>query len=167
MSRKIVLAVGETLEVVGRGGWVYRLTGTEKGADIRISNPSADGGEKYFAVDTSKNVYGAPVVFQEPTLGIPAKNVRGVEIDGNIVGALVMTPEGTVAERFSWSNLVYIKGKTVEITPEGELLIDGKSKGLLNLLLLPDKDRLNGYVGVFAPSSPEKIRARELQDFML
>jgi hypothetical protein len=167
MAESKLLASGEVLEIQGRGGWTYRLIGTEKGADIRISNPSGDGGEKFFAVDTAGHPYGAPTVYQEPTLGIATKTVKGVEIDGNIVGALVLGPEGTVTERFSWSNLVYIKRKSLTITADGELVIDGHSKGFLNLLLLPDKERLNGYVGVFAPAKPEKIRARELQDFLL
>jgi hypothetical protein len=163
-----VLKKGESEIILGRGGWCCEISGSDKGADIRIYNPVGDGNkEKFFAVDTTGNPYGAPMVIQEPTLGVPCNTVNGVEVGGNIVGALVVSEDGKIAERFSWSNLVFIKRIDFSITAEGELIVNGASKGYLRLLFLADKNRIQGFVGVFVPKKPEKVIVKEMEDLLL
>lgn len=159
---------GDVEIVQGRGGWLYKLTGTATGADIRIYNPAGGGGkEKFFAIETTLNPYGAPMVIQEPSLSVPCNTINGVEVGGKIIGALVVGQNGEIAERFSWSNLVFIKGGIFTITVEGELFVNGASKGYLRLLFLADKNRMQGFVGVFVPQKPEKVVVKEMEDILL
>ena len=162
------LNAGDVEIVQGRGGWLYKLTGTATGADIRIYNPAGDGDkEKFFAVDTAGNPYGAPMIIQEPSLGIPCRNA-GVNVDGHIVGALVTDGSEKIVERFSWSNLVYIKGGSFNISSDGELTVNGERKGYLSLIFLADKNRIQGYVGVFVPQKPVGCaKVIEMEDLLL
>lgn len=163
-----VLKVGEEEVILGRGGWLHRITGTDKGADIQIYNPDAAGdGKKFFAVDTAGNPYGAPMIIQEPSLGVPCRNA-GVNVDGNIVGALVVDESGKIAERFSWSNVVFMKGGSFSISSEGELTVNGETKGYLSIAFLADKNRIQGYVGVFVPQKPVGApKIVEMEDLLL
>ncbi|MCD4704671.1 hypothetical protein K8R66_01195 [bacterium] len=159
--------VGEHITLPGRKGWFYEYTKREEGFDVKVYNPTKDGkNEMFFTIDTSGNLYGAPEVIQETTLGIPCKNV-GVNIDGNVIGALVVGASGKIDERFSWTNVVLMKNLSLSISEEGELLIDSKSKGFLRLLFLPDKNRMKGYVGVFTPTQPKQVKIIEMEDLLL
>lgn len=149
-----------------RGGWKARIFGTEDGTDIRLFNPTDEGGEKFFAVTTRGNPYGAPMVVQEPTLGVPCRNC-GVGVDGNIVGALVLNEDGEIVERFSWSNLVFMKDGEFEIDSDGLLTVNGDFEGYLVAVFLPDKNRMQGYIGVFGPNKPESIKILEMEDLLL
>ncbi|MDP1619944.1 MAG: hypothetical protein Q8M12_03020, partial [bacterium] len=140
--------------------WVYRIIGAGDGADIEASNPVEGGGEKFFTFSTVGNPYGAGKIIQERSLGIATEY-------GRVVGALVLDTDGKVAERFSWSNSVYMKKQTVEIAATGELFVGGVSKGYLAAVFLPDKNRLDGYVGIFKPTRPEMVKVLEMEDLLL
>ncbi len=162
------LKVGEEEVIEGRKGWMIRLIGREGGVDITVYNPTPDGkGERWFKVDTTGNPYGAPMVIQEPSLGIPCRNA-GVNVDGHIVGALVVDGSGRITERFSWSNVVFIKGGKVDISSEGELRVNDEPKGYLKIVFLADKNRIQGYVGVFVPQKPVgAAKVIEMEDLLL
>lgn len=161
------MGIGETWDTPLRKGWRIMFTKTEDGFDVKIYCPTEDRkGEMFFTVDTSGNPYGAPKIIQEPTLGISCKEA-GVEIDGNIVGALIVGESGKIEDRFSWSNLVFTKNLGIYISEKGKLIIETKSQGYLSLLFLPDKNRIEGYVGVFTPEKPEKVKVIELEDLLL
>ncbi|MDP1884141.1 MAG: hypothetical protein Q8L10_02130 [Candidatus Moranbacteria bacterium] len=159
MRKEIEVGAGEQVRVVGRGGWVYDLIGTESGADVEVSNPVEGGGEKFFTFSTVGNPYGAGKIVQERTLGISTEH-------GRIVGALILDESGKIVERFSWSNAVYAKRQTVEIVA-GELFIAGASKGHLAAAFMPDKNRLDGLVGIFKPTKSETVKVLEMEDLLL
>lgn len=161
---------GESVIVSLRKGWRLKITYRgEDGFDATLENPHIVAGEesglKFYAVDTTGHPYGAPMVVQEPTLGIPLRDC-GVDVDGTVVGAIVRDAEGTVTSRFSWSNLVFVKQQTFSISPDGKLVVDGVSQGYLYGLFLPDKNRMRGYVGVFGPTKPEDVRFVEMEDLV-
>ncbi len=157
---KIELFVGDKMKVIGRGGWVYNLTGTDKGADLEVVYPIDGGsGEKFFVFSTVGNPYGAGKIVSERTLGIDTDA-------GRIVGALVLDNSGKIAERFSWSNSVFMKNKTVAIDG-GELFVGGASKGYLAAAFMPDKNRLDGMVGIFKPAKSEAVKVLEMEDLIL
>lgn len=161
------MAIGEFITIPGRGGWKIKSTKTKEGFDTELFNPTSDGkGKRWFSINTKDNPYGAPIVIQEPTLGILCKDV-GVDIEDTVVGALVIGNSGKIEERFSWSNIVFMKKLKFSITKKGELIINGKSKGFLSLLFLPDKNRMKGYVGVFTSKKPEKVKILEMEDLLL
>jgi len=161
------MEIGQSLTVPGLQGWKTKVTKKENGFDTKIYHPTEDGKcEMFFTIDTSGNPYRAPEVIQETTLGIPCKEI-GINNDGNVVGALVIGVSGKIDERFSWTNVVFMKNLTFSISEEGELLIDGKSKGFLQLLFLPDKNRMKGFVGVFIPKKSKEVKIIELEDLLL
>ena len=161
LSNLKAIAPGQTLVIEGRKGWFYLLTGTEKGADLEVINPTEDlQGEKFFTFSTVGNPYGAGKIFQERTLGIQV----GQRL---IVGALVLDDQKKISKRFSWSNLVYIQNKTVEIV-DGELFIDGVTNGFLKVAFLADKNRIDGFVGIFVPDRPEdEVKEVEMESLLL
>ena len=130
--------------------------------------------DKFFTVDTVYSDFGAPMVIQEPTLGIPCREA-GVDIDGRIVGALVLDSDGKVVKRFSWSKLVFVEKRGFEITPTGLLFEQDPTGtkflvGRLRAFFLPDKNRMDGYVGIFGPSDPKDIKPvkiLEMEDLLL
>lgn len=167
MDHLTKMGIGETWDTPLRKGWKITFTKVEDGFNVKIYNPTADHkGEMFFTIDTSSNLYGAPEVIQETTLGISCKDV-GVDVNGKVVGALVIGNSGKIEERFSWTNVVFMKNLSLFISGEGELFIDNKSKGFLKLLFLPDKNRMKGFVGVFTPEKPEKVKVIELEDLLL
>lgn len=157
---KIELASGEKVQVGGRGGWLYNLIGTEEGADLEVVNPAEDGGEKFFVFSTVGNPFGAGKIVQERTLGVQS-------IEGRIIGALVVGEDGKIKERFSWSNIVFFKKKTFSVSAGGELTVDGASKGFLAALFLADKNRIDGFVGIFKPMRPDTVKVLEMEDLLL
>lgn len=162
---------GDVITFPGRSGWMHELIKTENGFDFRSYNLAHDGKTKmFFEVSSVGNLYGAPVIVQEPTLKVPCCKA-GVDIAGDIIGAIVLNEEGRVVERYSWSNLVYMQGKKFEITFGGQLFVgEGEaaiSKGYLQILALVDKNRIVGYVGVFGPRKPEKVETREMLDLLI
>ena len=160
------LDVGQVEEVACRKGWVCQLTKTSEGFDVTLFNPVEGGGQKFYNVSTAGHPYGAPMVNQEPTLGIPCRKA-GIDVNGNIVGAMILDDKGKVIERFSWSNIVYAKGQTLDITSDGQLIVGGQPKGFVQKIFLPDKNRLRGYVGVFGPQKAESVRIFEIEDLLL
>lgn len=175
------LPYGTAITIPGRGGWQCVLTRQHQGFDFTLECPEVDNdGEpmgrcKFFIVDTHGEQYGAPKVFQEPTLGVFCRNA-GVDIDGRIVGALVLDVDGKITKRFSWSKLVFVEKRGFEITPTG-LLFEQDSSGTkflvgrLRALFRPDRNCLDGYVGVFGPSDPSKadepVKILEMEDLLL
>ena len=104
------------------------------------------------------------MVIQEPTLGIPCREA-GVDIDGRIVGALVLDSDGKVVKRFSWFKLVFVEKRGFEITPTGLLFEQDPTGtkflvGRLRAFFLPDKNRMDGYVGIFGTKPIPKISSR-------
>lgn len=162
------LKPGESIMIPGRGGWRIKLIKTPEGFDLVHFNPIKDDENqvKFFKYTTVGNPYGAGLIDQEPTLGVTCRSC-GVEADGLISGALVMNKEGKISERYSWSNLVLVQNKSFGITFEGKLIINGGSKGYLQALFLADKNRIRGFVGVFAPEKPkEKVRILEMENLL-
>ncbi|MBI5023362.1 MAG: hypothetical protein HZC05_04395 [Candidatus Magasanikbacteria bacterium] len=171
------LQEGIRITIPGRGGWEYVLTRRHQGFDINIrcqeTSEEGDptGRDKFFTVDTMYNEYGAPIVVQEPTLGVLCRDA-GVDIDGRIVGALVLDDDGTIIKRFSWSKLVFVEKRGFEITPTG-LLFEQSHIGVkflvghLRALFLPNKNRMDGYVGVFGPDKPTQVKVLEMEDLLL
>ena len=159
---------GESVVVRGRGGWDIELIKTPEGFDLVHFNPiSNDKNQlKYFRYTTIGNPYGAGIIDQEPTLGVPC-DTCGVDISGLVVGALVINEKKEIVERYSWSNLVLAQNKKFRITLGGELLIDGQSKGYLRALSLADKNRMKGFVGVFSPEKPKEVQIMEMEDLVL
>lgn len=154
----------ENLKLKGRGGWVLEAIPTGNGEhDFIITNPTAEGLLKFFSVTTVGNPYGAPMIEQEPSLRIPMRDA-GIDMDGDIVGAVICDANGHVVERASLSNLFFMKGQSVEINLGGEVLIDGESKGFIQMLVNPDKNRLVGYVALVGPNPPNNdITVHELE----
>jgi hypothetical protein len=161
------LKEGEEIIIPGRGGWEMVVKKGKDGCDFIYRNPVNEAKDKFkfFVFDTTGNPYGAGMVVQEPTLGVPCKNC-GVDVEGTIVGALVLGDDGKVKERFSWSNLVFVKKGEFSINADGELKVNGEQKGYLQALFLPDKNRLKGYVGVFGGKKPEKVKILEMEDLL-
>lgn len=163
------LGIGEEIVIEGRGGWRIKLKKAQEGFDLIHFNPIKDDENqmKFFRYTTEGNAYGAGMIDQEPTLGVQCV-ACGVDVPGLINGALVMNKEGKIVERYSWSNLVLVQNKNFIITVEGELKINGESKGFLQALFLADKNRIKGHVGVFAPEKPkEKVKVLEMESLLL
>lgn len=171
------LPEGTEITIPGRGGWECVLIRCHQGFDFTLRCPETDADDdptdryKFFSVDTSGNKYGAPIVIQEPTLGVLCR-AAGVDIDGRIVGALVLDSDGKVFKRFSWSKLVFVEKRGFEITPTGLLFEQDRAGtklfvGHLRALFLPDKNRLDGYVGIFGPTKPQQVNVLEMEDLLL
>jgi hypothetical protein len=160
------LEVGEQVVIPGRGGWEMVVKRCEDGFDFTHRNPVEEGKYKLFVYNTSGNPYGAGMIVQEPTLGVACRNC-GVDVDGAIIGALVLGEDGKIRERFSWSNLVFMKKGEFSISGEGELKVNGEAKGCLRAIFLADKNRIKGYVGIFGPAKPEKVKVLEMEDLLL
>jgi hypothetical protein len=150
-----------------RGGWQATIIRGDNGADIVINNPVGgdSDGKKFFEITSVGDPYGAPRVIQEPTLGIPARD-GGIDIDGNLVGFIIVQ-DGKVVERASLSNLAYMKNSTVVLGDDGEVFINSESKGYVNLVFNPDKNRLIGLVAFVGPEKPHKVRVLEMEEAAL
>lgn len=162
------LSVGQLVVIPGRGGWELVVTRCESGFDFTHRNPAGDGeNDKFFAYDTTGNPYGAGKIRQEPSLGVQCRNC-GVDVDGTIVGAIVLDVDGKVTARFSWSNIVFLKKQRFSINTQGELVVNGASQGFLHTVFMPDKNRMDGYVGVFKPNPPtNSVKVLEMETLLL
>ncbi len=163
------LEIGGSITIPGRGGWMIRLIKTAEGFDLVHFNPIKDDENqlKFFRYTTVGNPYGAGMVDQEPTLGVTCQSC-GVDTNGLIVGALITNNnKDKIIERYSWTNLVVNQGKNFRITLEGELLIDGQKKGYLQGIFLPDKARMNGFVGIFSPEKPKDVQIFDMEGLIL
>jgi len=161
------MKAGEVVPIPGRGGWKMEVTacgGNE--FDFTHHNPAGDGRNKFYLYTTVGNKFGAGKTKQEPSLGVPCRNC-GAEVDGAVVGALVRGVDGKISERFSWSNLVFAQKGTFSISADGALTVNDASKGFLQAVFLPDKNRLEGYVGVFGPTKPERVVVLEMEELLL
>ena len=161
------------LTLAGRGGWEYKIVPAEggEGCDIVITNPAdTEGGQKFYAVTTVGNRYGAPTIVQEPTLGVALASIdldfsEEAAKEGFLVGAITLFADGAVNSRFSWSNLVYMQEGSFEISGSGKLAVNGEPHGYLHCLILPDKNRMTGYVGIFKPvPNNDVVKVFELED---
>ncbi|OGL65617.1 hypothetical protein A3B21_03070 [Candidatus Uhrbacteria bacterium RIFCSPLOWO2_01_FULL_47_24] len=163
------LGIGESVTLPGRGGWMMRVTVCDTGYDFTHRNPTDQGQSKFFNYTTVGNPYGAGKIKQEPSLGVQCRNC-GVEVDGAIVGAIVLNDEGKVTARFSWSNLTFppdpSKAKVFSISAAGELTVAGVSHGYVAAVFLADKNRLTGYVGVFKPVKPATVKVVEMETLL-
>lgn len=161
------LKPGETVTLPGRGGWKIEIAACEGGGfDVTHYNPADGERKKFYLYTTVGNPYGAGKMKQEPSLGVPCRDC-GVEVAGGIVGALVRGGDGKITDRFSWSNLVFAKNGTFSIGSDGALTVNGAPKGFLQAVFLPDKNRLEGYVGVFVPAKPKRVVVLEMEDMLL
>lgn len=161
------LKPGEVVPIPGRGGWKIEIAACEGGGfDVTHYNPADDGRKKFYIYTSVGNKFGAGKMKQEPSLGVPCRDC-GVEVDGAVVGALVRGEDGKITDRFSWSNLVFAKKGTFSIGADGALTVNDAPKGFLQAVFLPDKNRLEGYVGVFAPVKPERVVVLEMEDLLL
>lgn len=158
-----------------RKGWRMKLgfVPGEDGVTFRAYNPSmADKGvaETFFAVENSSHAYGAPMIVEEPSLGISCAALD-LPSTGNIVGAIVEDQDGNVVIedgkplRFSWSNLAK-QGKQFAFE-NGEFLIDGKSYGFVQVLYHANKNRIIGFIAGIGPVRPDVIRFKEVEDVKL
>jgi hypothetical protein len=152
-----------------RGGWTIEFIESEEGADVIIRNPlnpsDYSAGEKFYQVTTVGNGRGAPILVQEPTLGIDAHRA-GIDLDANIVG-FVIVEDGRVVERASLSNIVYMEGGTVDVNLAGELIVNDEPRGFIQMLVAPDKNRLVGYVAYVGPDKPDVVAIEELETLAL
>jgi hypothetical protein len=149
-----------------RKGWEAKIVNSGEGTDIILRNPTDDGeGRKFFEITTVGDPYGAPRVVQEPSLGIPARDA-GIDVDGNLVGFVVVR-DGEIVERASLSNLVYMKESTVRVSEDGELFINDESKGYIQLIFNPDKNRLIGLVAFIGADKPDQVKVLEMEEAAL
>lgn len=153
----------EEVVILGSGGWELAVKPRQGGGfDFTHRNPTGDGRLKFFSYDTTGNPYGAGKIVQEPSLGVSLQDagihidIVGAELAGRIIGAIVLDAESKVVGRFSWSNVVFARKQALSISNDGELVIDGTSQGYVHAIFLPDKNQLDGYVGVFRPTRPTK-----------
>ena len=157
------LKVGEDVVIPCRGGWQMVITRCEVGYDITHHFPvpvPVDSKEltlyKFFEYTTVGNQYGAGMIVEEPSLGILCRNVRGLDIDGYIVGAIVMSEADEITGRYSLSNLVFAKGQTFSISEDGELVVNDVLQGFVDVVFLANKNRLVGYVCVCIPAKIDR-----------
>lgn len=183
LSLKIVTMVkdlpeGTAITIPGRGEWRITLVRRHDGFDLFHYCPADDDDEegfgfgKFFCYSTENNPHGAGRIIQEPSLKVSCRRA-GVNIEGCIVGAIVLDAEGKVTQRFSWSKLVFVEKRRFNISSDGSLLVKtGQEEnpfhiGYLRALFLPDKNRLDGYVGVFGPDKPDTVKVLEMEDLLL
>ncbi|HBV57689.1 MAG TPA: hypothetical protein DEB73_00200 [Candidatus Magasanikbacteria bacterium] len=160
---------GTEITIPCRGEWECMLTSccSREWFTATVQCPETDndgnptGRYKFFTVKTSDR-HGPPKVTQEPTLGIPCR-AAGVDIHGHIISGLVIDADGKITKRLQWSYIVFVEKRDFEITPTGLLFVQDPAGtkflvGRLRALFLPDKNRLDGYIGVFGPSDPDNIK---------
>lgn len=156
-----------------RGGWKLRLWLNAEGSwEMEHFNPvsETDKRRKFFIYSTVGNPYGAGKIIQEPDLALVAP-----KINLPVVGALVLDQDGNIAERYSWSNLFFMKKIAADIDENNQLyLIDENGqpifKGKLRALFLPDKNRMEGYVGIFdsvVERAEGPVRVLEMESLLL
>ena len=146
------------------GGWMYQIYILDGKRCIRIFNPTEDGREKYFYVDTSLCKYRATMMDKEPSLRFPIMlNGEAYEI----AGIVILDENGEIKDRFSLSNLRFIKNKNFDIrkieNESYEFFIDGKSQGYLNTIFNIDKNRVIGYEAIFTHNAPAEIQILDLE----
>jgi len=162
------MEIGESKQIPGRGGWVYKFTKKEDGFDLTVRNLDDSGWEKFFTAMTENNPYGAFEVIQEISLGIVFDKI-GIKGVGNalkdrLIGMLVMDESGKIIERFSPSNYK-MQGKEIQMSGR-ELLIDGEFKGFLNAVFEADKNRIHGHVGIFQSSKKDDVQVLEMESLI-
>jgi len=164
-SKGATLANGASFHIPGRKGWWILLDGVEDGVDLRHNNPAEDGRLKFCEYSTVGNAYGAGATIQEPSLRIPFKDI-GIEGEGFIVGAILKDENGKTVGRFSLSNLVFFQNRDFRIEKGGEVFVDGKSVGFVNVPFAPDKNRLIGDVAYCSPYKTPDMTPREIEDIV-
>ncbi len=133
---------------------------------VRIFNPTEAGEEKYFAIDTASNKYGAPMLEKEPSLRIPVI-VKGISYE--IAGIVVLGENGEIKDRFSLSNLKFSRQQNLELKEceNGyELFINEQSQGFLNTISNIDKNRVIGEDAIFTYKAPMEILYYELETLL-
>lgn len=161
------MVAGQTVIITGRKGWMYALTKTDEGFDFKGFNP-ADGWDKFYHASTHGHPYGAIMLIQEPSLGVPFEQMGiagvGNEIKDRLIGMLVMDDQGRIVERFSPSNF---KQKGIIVGLDGRCLtVDGEGKGHLNGVFEADKNRMHGHVGIFQPDEATDVKVLEMESLI-
>lgn len=172
----------------GRCGWKIRLQRTSSdevtagdGCDITHSRiDPATGKAMFYEYSTIGTRFGNGLLIQEPSLAIPLSNFADRifnHTNGFVVGICVVGEDGRVIPecRYSLSNLFFMSGKSLEIKPDGEVLLDKMSIGWVNVLFSPDKNRLRAgdfgkneaYVALVTGHRSEDIRVAEMGDMII
>jgi len=168
VKEAIARAPAKRLLVTLRGGWKLFISQSDAGLEIEHFNPTESENRQFFVYTTEGNPYGAGKIVQEPDLAFPVLE-KGLPL----IGALVLDSNGKVAERYSWSNLVFKQNRRFDITGSNRLMVSDATsgemtpKGYLKALFLPDKNRMTGYVGVFTPIRTRTVRILEMEDLLL
>lgn len=151
-----------------RRGWRQKMWIGIEGIQIRIYNPmlaSKGVPEAFYVVQNETHPYGAPLIDEEPSLGIATDY-------GFIVGVVVEDEDGNVRAdsdgkpmRFSWSNL-HNQGRQYEII-DGQFFLDGQSLGFIRTLYAANKNRIQGLIAGVGPQRPAGVAIKELEDVRL
>lgn len=157
-------------EVLG-AQWELAVTRTgERRVDLTHRNPADDGTSrfKFYTADTTGNPYGAMTFDQEPSLGIPCREA-GIDMDGKLVGVVVLDEGSKVSLRGSWSKFVWSpkpeERMPYNISLDGEVFINNLSLGFIHGITLPDKNRMRGWVPVVRLGRPTgPVRQFEMED---
>lgn len=161
------LEIGQAVIISVKGGWEMKVTMTENGLEFKHYNPwQGDRSKEAFYTYSNRNDNGSGMMDQEKTLGVPCRSC-GIENDGRIVGALVTDNKCEIVDRFSLSKIIYVQEHDFEISPEGEVSIDGESKGFIGIIFLADKNRMDGYVCVTFPEKPSEVTEMEMEDLLM
>jgi hypothetical protein len=157
------LKIGESISLPLGTQWALELTRTSEGRiDATMYNPVLDAegnevGRKFYQMSTVGNPYGAPMIIQEPSLGIPCRDA-GIDLVGNLIGFVAFGEDGALVLRTSLSKLTYSpkpeERASYSVSPEGEVVVGGKSLGYVNAVFLPDKNRMQGYAALVRPNRP-------------
>jgi len=161
------LEIGQSVIIPVKGGWELKATMTEKGLEFKHYNPwQGDRNKEAFYTYSNRNENGSGMMDQEKTLGIPCRSC-GIENDGRIIGVLVTDDKCEIVDRFGLSKIVYVQEHNLEISNEGEVCIDGESKGFVGIIFLADKNRIDGYVCVTFPEKMPGVTEIEMEDLLM
>lgn len=154
---------GESIHIQLGTQWALELTRTSaERIDATMFNAVLDAegnevGRKFYQMSTVGNPYGAPMLVQEPSLGIPCCEA-GIDLEGGLIGFVAFGEDGALVLRTSLSKLTYSpkleERATYSVSSEGEVVVGGKSLGYINAVFLPDKNRMQGYVALVRPNRP-------------
>lgn len=164
------LPVGESVtigpELTGTQ-WSYIFTvNTSEGkrrVDMRLHNTS-DGVDWFYAVDTWPHKFGAPTIFEEPSLRVPCADAGITELAGFLVGAVAF---GDSTLRASWSNLVKAQKKKFEFKSDRSFWVGDELIGYIWRVALSNKNRIDGYVAIVLSKPPTgPVTVIEFEDVM-
>ena len=164
-----------TLSVLLKVGAVLREALVIPAEHYGIANVGEDGVRKFYL--TKDGPYGNPIIEVEPDLSIAVPFQRTYISEGTqkelekekmerIGGIIVMDEQGNELFRDSLSGRKIFQGKTLELDENGVLDLGADGKYYLLALAQKDKNRFEGYDGVFIPTEYyEKVMVEELVDW--